>query len=271
MDLSSIDLNAPNLSKKYTEHRVFDQLKDHINFYDMLSFTSMGNLTSGLIGVINFNTNMFSSMKGTLDSIKLVLSNGRINDAYALLRKYYDSTIINIYTNLYIEENCTLENYIVDKIQSWINGTEKIPHYRVISQYIKESERLKTITELITKNENYNNIRNRCNDHIHYNYFHNVIYNDNQIYLKKREKYLDIFFSDLVDLFIQHFSYLFYLLDHYMSSTDYVDYLDSDMTPPEGSQYCVATFIQEAFDKWVKPYRPDLAKAIKDNTFMELE
>jgi hypothetical protein len=118
MDLSSIDITSPNLGKEYTEHYVFSQLNDFISFYDTLSYTTMGFVSSGVIGVINLNTYVFTSIKGTLDSIKLVLTHGRINDAYALLRKYYDSTIINIYTNLYVEENSTLEKYIVDKIQN---------------------------------------------------------------------------------------------------------------------------------------------------------
>jgi len=165
----------PNFGKEYTEHCVFNQLSDFISFYDTLSYTTMGFVSSGVIGVINLNTHVFSSIKGTLDSIELVLTNGRINDAYALLRKYYDSTVINIYTNLYVEENSTLEKYIVDKIQNWIKGTNKLPTYREISQYICNSDRLKPISELITKNEHYKNIRKRCNDHLHYNYYHTLV------------------------------------------------------------------------------------------------
>jgi len=270
MDLSSLDIHAPNFDKDFTQHEIFSQLDDLINFYDMLSFSTMGFISSGLIGVINLNTHVFTSIKGTIDSIKLVLNNGRINDAYALLRKYYDSTIINIYTNLYIEDKSTLEKYIVDKIQNWIKGTEKLPEYRVMSEYIRNSERLKAITELILVNKNFNNIRQRCHDHMHYNYYHNIIYNDNQVHLENRVKYLDVFSNDLKSLFIQHFAYFFYLMDHYMTSSDYVDHLDVGMTPPEDSQYWVASFIQDAFDNWIKPNRPDIAKAILANTIMRL-
>ena len=224
-----------------------------------------------MIGVINLNTHVFTSIKGTIDSIKLVLNNGRINDAYALLRKYYDSTIINVYTNLYIEDNSNLDKYIVDKIQNWIKGTEKLATYCEMSQYIRKSERLKPITDLIIVNEKYKDIRQRCHDHMHYNYYHNIIYNDNQVYLENRVKYLGVFSNDLKTLFIQHFAYFFYLMDHYMMSTDYVDHLDLGMIPPEDSQYWVASFIQDAFDKWIKPNRPDIAEAILANTMMQLK
>lgn len=271
MDLESLDFNTTNLGKDYKEHSVFNQLDDFISFYDSLSYTTMGFMSGGVIGVINLNTHVFTSIKGTLDSIKLVLSNGRINDAFALLRKYYDSTIINVYTNLYIEDNSTLERYIVDKIQNWIKGIGKMPEYRVMSEYIHNSERLKEITELISIDKNYKNIRQRCNDHMHYNYYHNIIYNDNQVYLVNRVKYLGVFSNDLKAVFIQHFAYFFYLLDHYMMSTDYVDHLDVGVTPPEDSQYWVASFIQDAFDKWIKPHRPDIAKVILSTTMMHLK
>lgn len=270
MDLSTLGNNTHNLDNEFTKHCVFNQLADYIDFYDMLSYTTMGFASTGVIGVINLNTHVFSSIKGTVDSIKLVLSNGRINDAYALLRKYYDSTIINIYTNLYIEENSSIEKYIVDEIQNWIKGTGTIPEYRVLSQYIKNYKRLNTVTELIMKNDHYKNIRKRCNDHTHYNYYHNIIYNDNQLYLENRVKYLDMFSNDLKAVFIQHFAYLFYLKDYYMSSTNYIDYLEQGMEPPEDSQYWVASFIQDTFDKWIKPHRPDIAKVILDNTVMKL-
>ena len=43
-----------------------------------------------------------------------------MNDAYTLLRKYYDAAIINIYTNLYLEDNFSIENFVVDKIENWL-------------------------------------------------------------------------------------------------------------------------------------------------------
>ena len=106
---------------------------------------------------------------------------------------------------------------------------------------------------------------------MHYNYYKNIIINDNTVVINNRIKYLDLFFMDLIYIFILHLSLLFFLEDIYMSSSDYIDYLDCGLTPEEGSQYWVAPFIQEIFDKWIKKYRPDIAKIIKNNTNMNLE
>jgi len=210
-------------------------------------------------------------MQGTLESIKDILIKGRINDSYALLRKYYDSTIINVYSNLYLNDNFSLENFVVEKIDYWIKGKEKLPEYRVMSQYIRDSEKLTEINKLLHSDETYKSIRERCNDHTHYNFYQNMLFNDNEIYLKNRLDSLNTFLKDLNNIFMLHFSYLFYLNGHYMTSSDYVDSLECGVTPEEDSQYYVAPFIQKIFDNVIKKNRMDLAEKIKSNTCMKLE
>lgn len=258
------------LEKEYTQHKVFKQLTEFANFYNLLSYTTMGFVSQGTKSFLNLDAYVFSSIKGTIESINQILLKGKINDSYALLRKYYDSTIINTYTNLYLDDHFSIENFIVEHIENWRNGTNTIPEYRVISKYIKDSKKLKPITDLFAKDKLYKNVRDRCNDHTHYNYYYNLLLNDSEIYLSDRLKKLDIFSTDLSAVFIQHFAYIFYLNDHYMVSTDYVDSLDVGMTPEEGSEYRVAPFIQSIFDKWIKPNRPDIAKEIKSKTSMDL-
>jgi hypothetical protein len=260
-----------NLGQEYLGHQIFTQLFEFSDFYEALSDTTMGFRSQGTKAIFNLDTYVFTSLKGTLDSISEILSKGRINDSYALLRKYYDSTMINIYTNLYINNHFNIDNFIVQHIDNWRGGTDTIPEYRIISQYIKDSDKLKPITNLLLQDKLYKEIRQRCNDHTHYNYYHNLLLNDNKIYLKNRVKSLNTFSTDLTAVFVHHFAYLFYLNDHYMTSTDYVDYLDLGMTPVEDSQYWVAPFIKNVFDKWIKPNRPDIANEIKAKTKMKLD
>ncbi|MGM9507586.1 hypothetical protein ACS5NO_07660 [Larkinella sp. GY13] len=259
------------LGKEYTDHKVFGQLSDLADFYNSLAHTTMRFMSQGTKATLNLDTYVFSSVKGTLDSIKELLSNGRINDSYALLRKYYDSTIINIYTNLYLNNHFNIDNFIVEHIDNWRKGTASIPEYRIISKYIKDSDKLKPITDLLSKDKLYKGVRDRCNDHTHYNYYYNLLLNDNEICLPNRVRELDIFSTDLTAVFVQHFAYLFYLNDHYMMSTDYIDSLDIGITPEEDSQYWVSLFVQNAFDNWIKPNRPDIANEIKSKTTMHLE
>ncbi len=248
------------LGKAYKEHLIFEQLQYYADFYDSLSFSIMGFVSTGTMGLVNIDTYTYSSIKGTIESMSDILKKGRINDAYALLRKYYDSTIINIYSILYLKENFSIESLVVQKIYNWINGIETIPEYRILSQYIKDSQTLKRINELLTKDDRYKKIRSRCNDNTHYNFYRHLLLNDNEIYNPNRVKYLDAFLKDMENLFIQHLAYVFYLNDHYMVASDYVDYLEQGMQPEEDSEYWVANFVQDVFDKIIKVKREDIAK-----------
>lgn len=256
---------------EYTGHTIFEQLQYYSDFYDTLSFSTMSWMSNGTKALSNLDSDTYSSIKGTIESISDILKKGRINDAYALLRKYYDSTIINVYTNLYLKDNFNFENLIVTQIDNWREGTNTIPEYRVISKYINDSSKLVPINKLLKKDNRYKKIRERCNDNTHYNFYRNLLLNDNQIHNPNRVKYLDIFSKDIEAIFIQHFAYTFYLNEHYMMSCDYVDYLDVRMTPEEDSQYWVATFIQKAFDEIIKVKRLDIAEEIKINTSMMLD
>ena len=92
-------------------------------------------------------------------------------------------------------------------------------------------------------------LRDRCNDHTHYNFYRNVLLNDKEILLEGRRKALEEFSNDLRDVLILHVSYMFFANGHYMMSSDYVDCLECGMTPEPDSQYWVAPFVQEIFDQ----------------------
>lgn len=260
-----------NEHKEYIEHAIFEQLKCYSDFYKSLAYSIIGWCSTGTRGILNINTYTYTSIKGTIDSISEILLKGRINDAYALLRKYYDSTIINIYSDLFLMDNVNLDSFIVEQIDNWIQGKDTIPEYRIISQYIKNSPRLTSINRLLGRDDRYKKIRDRCNDNTHYNFYRNVLLNDNAIYNPDRIKWLYFFSRDLQTIYIQHFVYIFYLNDHYMMSSDYRDCMDMDIEPDEGSQYWVAPFVQEVFDKIIKPKRYDIAMEIKKNTMMQLQ
>lgn len=256
--------------KVYKDHCVFSELRRYIGFYDKLSMSVFPFATIGTKFICNIDTYVYSSMQGTLESMTTILLAGRINDAYALMRKYYDSAVINVYSNLYLHDNCNIENFIVDKINNWLHGKEKLPEYRVMSKYIKESKVVKPINDVLYMDERYKRLRDRCNDHTHYNFYRHVMLNDNDIHIDNRGWWLDRFSEDVKDLFILHLGYIFFLNGHYMMSSDYMDALECHVQPEEDSQYWVAPFIQEIFDDIITPRRPDVTAAIKTNSVMQL-
>jgi hypothetical protein len=259
-------------STDYQNHKVFISIDIFIAFYESFSDSVMSYITTGTTSMHNIDTYLYTSMSGTLESIKLILKNGRINDAYSLLRKFHDSIILNIYTTLYIEDNLDIENFLVEKIQNWLSGKDNnsIPNFRGMTNYIKDAPQVKEIYDLIHIDKRYTGIRNRCTDNMHYNFYWNVMLNDNKIYNNRRLEYLSMLNDDLEQLVIMHLSYIFYFNEKYMASSDYVDYLDCNLIPPEDSQYWVASYIQDIFDNLIRPRRPDIAEVIKGRTCMKL-
>ena len=201
----------------------------------------------------------------------MVLKNGRINDSFALLRKYFDSVIINVYTSLYLHENYSIENFVVTKINEWKKGKSKLPKTADMIKYIIKSETVSHITKHVNADLTYQIIRDRCNDHMHYNFYKTFLYNDNKIFISNREAYLNSFHNDLKNIFVLHFAYEFSIKPHYMSSSDYIDHLDCNMTPPKHCQYWVASYIQKIFDNYIKKVNIEIAQTIKNTTSMFLE
>jgi hypothetical protein len=214
---------------------------------------------------------MYTSAEGTLESIGSVLRNGRVNDAYALVRKYFDSTVMSVYVNLYLQDHFGIENFVVEKIADWVEGKESLPEYRVMSQYIRASQKAKSVSEILFSDDRYKKIRERCNNHTHYNFYKAVLLNDSNLYLKNRGKLLDQLSHDVRDIFIYHIAFVFFLNGHYMMSSDYVDAMECGMTPEEDSQYWVASFVQRAFSEVLSAHRNDVAVVIKDNSCMQIE
>ncbi len=258
-------------SKTYQEHELFQKLERYIQFYDQLSDSIMPFLTMGTKALGNIDTYVFSSFRGTLGSIAATAKLGHLNDSYSLLRKFYDGIYINIYTILYLEDNINLQKFIVQEIQCWLSGTAQLPSTRTVSDYIRTHKRLADLNNLLFNDKRYADLRERCNDNAHYNYYRNLLLNDSEIYNPSREKALNELSADVSELVLIHLSWLFYLNQHYMGSTDHLDYLECGMTPPEDSQYWVASYVQEMFDELIKSNRADIAKLIIENTSMHLK
>lgn len=265
------DIRNDAFAQEYCEHAIFSELDEYISFYNMLSFSVMGFITAGTRSFINLDTYFYGSMEGTIDSIKTLLTKGRINDAYCLSRKYHDSIIINAYSIVYLEDNFSLDNLLVEQIYNWIHGADKLPEYRLMSQYLKSSKRLEGLNNCLDVDARYKEIRLRCNNHTHYNYFKSVLLNDSSLHLDDRLKVLSELSNDVKNLFVLHLSYLFLLKCNYMGSSDYIDSLDCGIQPPEDSQYWVAPFVQDVFNKFIKELRPDIASLILNETCMHLK
>lgn len=259
------------MDPRYQAHPVREKLSRHAAFYETLSTAVFGFVSMGTRAICNIDSYVYSSIQGTLGTTSDALLKGRIGDAFSLLRRYHDSAVINVYSSLYLQDHFGPKNFTVQHIQAWLSGKERLPEFRVMSKYIRDSEKLRPITKLLFAGSTYTDIRDRCNDFTHYNFYASVLSNDGDIYLKNRLALLDTFAKDLDNLLILHLSLIFYLNPHYMMSSDYVDALECGIPPDEGSQYLVSPFVQRIFDSTIKPIRPDIFQVIKSDTSMRIQ
>lgn len=73
----------------------------------------------------------------------------------------------------------------------------------------------------------------------------------------------------LNQIMLLHLSFNFYLNGPYMMASDYMDYRDMNMEPPEGSESWIAPYVQEAFDEFIKPH-PRLAEFIREHCCLDI-
>jgi hypothetical protein len=63
---------------------------------------------------------------------------------------------------------------------------------------------------------------------------------------------------------------MYMLNPQYMMSSDYMDALDCDSEPEEGSQYWVDSYVKKVFEKYIITERPDIADFMRNHTEMDL-
>ena len=142
----NIDHKMP---EDYLKHKVFDDLKYMREFYDSLSYNCYSFVASGTKGIGNYASYVYSAIEGTLDSITTLLTKGRINDAYTLIRKLFDDILLEIYMDVNLKDKFCLENYIVEEVNEWIQGKHRIPKSVKILKYLEKSERTKDLLSFV--------------------------------------------------------------------------------------------------------------------------
>ena len=249
------------------DHPILTELEKFSRFYERWSYLIIKFVPLGTKSICHFDTYILSSMQNTLESISLLISNGKINDAYALLRKFHDLAMIDVYIHLKLNQELANQMMIVTEIQEWLEGQGNMPTFQDIRTYIAQSP-LQPIQAALSKFD-YRKIRARCNDHVHYNYFRNLLMNT-EIHNPKIASILDTFQNDIKWIVLLHLSYVFYLMPHFMASNDYTDYMDMGMTPPEGCEYEVAPFVQQIFEDLIVIEAPHIAQLIRSSSSMRL-
>lgn len=258
-------------SNAYQTHPIFNVIRQMMDFYNGVSDTCYSYVASGAPGIGNYASYVYLSLQYTLDSIKILLMEGHITDAFVLSRKYFDTVLVEIYIDVVRRDKYDwMESFIVKDVEEWIKGHYRIPTIKKILGILKTSESTKDLFPYFGWNTYLKNNREFLDDSVHVNRYYGLLMNCPQICLKDREKQLNNISIILNQVFLIHISFIFHLNGHYLMASDYVDSLELGLTPPEGSERWIAQYAQRAFNIFIKPHEK-LASFIKDSCQLDID
>jgi len=183
MTLDDIE-KEPIFGEWYTSHKVFERLSAILRFYEVIFDRSFGFIETPITkNFINTQCVLYPSINGTIHSILVLLNNGHINDAFALIRKYSDAIVIDTYKSIIVKatydkffNDVSWESIANNKVSDWINSKSPLMEERPVKELKKIADtfpRIVSLMHLNPKDANslYAKIRNLCNDNMHYNSF----------------------------------------------------------------------------------------------------
>lgn len=255
----------------YQQHQVFILIKHMMAFYEGLWETSYSFVPNGTVTIGNYSSNIYLSIRGTLNNIRILLKRGYIADAFVLIRKLFDTVLVEIYLNVVREEKFDwMENLVVPDVDEWLRHQKRIPKIDKILDVLKKSKSTKDLYPWFGWDSYLKNNRMLLDNHVHANSYYSILLNCPEIYLPNREKQLNNAAIILKEIMQVHVSFTFYMNGSYMMASDYLDYCDMNMTPPEGSECWLASYAQNAFDEFIRP-RVNLASFIKEHCVMDIK
>lgn len=111
-----------------------------MEFYDSISYSSLSFIPNGTRNIINYEANIYLSIRTTLDSIKNLLEVKHISDAFVLIRKLFDTVLANIYLDVVREDKFDWRNSrVVKDLDEWLEKEHRIPRTERILKVLKNS------------------------------------------------------------------------------------------------------------------------------------
>lgn len=190
----------------------------------------------------------------TAGSIISCCESGCMADAYSLLRKYRDDLFFYLYIVVY--DSCNkLDNKspavakMETNIERWIKDDLDDLHIGTVLQAIAQSSQARSAVQKYKLKPYFDTLNKKLNDYVHSNGVSFYNQNVNAYRGKALQSQLEALLEDMRFITITFLFLLALCSPLSIMSTDYMDYLDCNMTPPEDSQYWVAPFICEFFER----------------------
>lgn len=132
--------------------------------------------------------------------------------------------------------------------------------YLGYERYIEFLKKIATVDRLFADfiGNAMNRVSRQLNNYMHANGKRYLLANTKSVYVENSLlEYEDELEAALLDIMRCFLSIIILTEPSLCQSDDYVDYLDAEMTPPEGSQYWVAPCVQSFIDKYIYAVSPE--------------
>ncbi|KHF32267.1 hypothetical protein CM49_05541 [Paenibacillus sp. P1XP2] len=257
-----------------------------IDFFDNLEMLISGRNINPFIGrgkVYLLDTQLLRSAMFTLNSIKLCIEYGSISDCNTLMRKLRDDLFFYLYL-LEVDNNQVVlfsecesfervqeHNKQLNYVINWFNNElRNFDFKRNVITYLRKNKLIDQVIRNHNIQSEWDRISQNLNNYVHNNGLSFCVANYEMFSTKKIELILkEVTFK--LEYIILVFVTLFILIKpHYIMASDYIEYMEVSMTPPEGCEYWVAPFIQDFVDRHIGSHSIELKKFIQSNIYMDL-
>lgn len=220
----------------------------------------------------------------TIGSIISCCESGCMADANCLVRKYRDDMLFCVYIAVldanrrnYGSSEITkkMENNFEKWAKNSLKGLDVFRSNRTsksIVDSIISSPVIKSAEQQYGLKKFLSSLNPRLNNYVHGN---GISYYNGSVFqlAGKVEKQIDEIVKDLYSITTAVLFMLALCSPVFLASTDYSDYLDVGMTPPEGSQYWVAPVINDFFKENIDTLKGDIncIEFLKNTMQMEFD
>lgn len=269
-------LNQKMIAQDLECQKIIAEMHAVAKFLSDFGFLSFGR-DFVLCGKYTFSLQMISTaFELTAGSIISCCESGCIADAYSLMRKYRDDLFFYLYIVVYdscnkLNGKSPATNQMEANIERWIKNDLDDLHIGTVLQAIGQFSRVRNAVQKYKLKSYFDTLNKRLNDYVHSNEVAFYNRNVNAYQGKTLQKQLEALLKDLRSITITFLFLLTLCSPLSIMSTDYVDCLDCNMTPPDGSQYRVAPFVTAFFKRNIDLIDESCMKYLHDNTLMEFE
>lgn len=217
--------------------------------------------------------NVLCSCKFTAGSVIACGETGCIADANTLLRKYRDDLFFYLYIAVYSEsgkiDSCAeISKEMNANIERWIMDNLIDLHIGTVLKDIASFPPIKEAEETYKLKPFFDSLGKKLNNYVHSNglSFYNRQITDFQIpIIRKQMRELS---SDMRFITVSFMFLLTLCSPSFIMSSDYVEYLECNLTPPEDCQYKVAPFVVDFFYHNICMIDESCINYLRENTFM---